>query len=163
MQQQAWGLGSDCPTPLQAAALPRACLFLPSTIHVPTHTLYVRGVLLSCPFLVCCQNRAPPPRVQALHRAHSSPLVFLGFLSDDASLVSLDASGLLALWPASPDMQGSGFGWLKPRARWQLPRMMRTCQLRYVDRLGTATQGTSGHPHSVCWVGWVSGHQPVHV
>jgi hypothetical protein len=72
------------------------------------------------------------PTLQSLYRVHCSPLVFLGFLSDDASLVSLDASGLLALWPPDPDSQRSGFGWLKPRARWQLPRMLKTCQLRCV-------------------------------
>lgn len=72
--------------------------------------------------------------LQALYRCHSSPVVFLGFLSDDASLVSLDSSGLLVLWPQGAD-QRSGFGWLKPRARWQLPRMMRTCQLRWVGRV----------------------------
>jgi hypothetical protein len=65
----------------------------------------------------------------ALYRCHSAPVVFLGFLSDDASLVSLDSSGLLALWPQHA-ADKCGFGWLKPRARWQLPHMQQTCQLR---------------------------------
>ena len=39
--------------------------------------------------------------------------------------------GVQTLWPQQPD-QRCGFGWLKPRARWQLPRMMNTCQLRCV-------------------------------
>lgn len=76
---------------------------------------------------------APVPSLhlcsQALYRCHSAPVVFLGFLSDDASLVTLDSSGLLVLWPQHSS-EKCGFGWLKPRARWQLPHMQRMCQLR---------------------------------
>lgn len=78
-------------------------------------------MLTDCPVRLCC--------LQSLHRCHSSPVVFLGFLSDDASLISLDSSGLLVLWPQHAS-QRCGFAWLKPRARWQLPRMMRACKLR---------------------------------
>lgn len=69
--------------------------------------------------------------LQALYRCHAAPIVYLDFLSDDSSLISLDSSGLLVLWPQHAS-QRCGFGWLKPRARWQLPRMMRGCQLRCV-------------------------------
>jgi hypothetical protein len=86
----------------------------------------------------CCM---PPP--QALYRCHAAPVVFLGFLSDDASLVSLDSSGMLVLWPQHPT-QRCGFGWLKPRARWQLPRMLKTCQLRLVGMVSKTAQLCAG-------------------
>jgi hypothetical protein len=74
----------------------------------------------------------PPPLCpQALYRCHPAQIVYLDFLSDDSSLISLDSSGLLVLWPQHAS-QRCGFGWCKPRARWQLPRMMRGCQLRSV-------------------------------
>ncbi|WIA28042.1 hypothetical protein OEZ86_010628 [Tetradesmus obliquus] len=65
---------------------------------------------------------------QSLYRGHSSHVVFLGFLPD-ASLLSLDAGGCLAQWPASAS-QRCGFGWLTPRKCWQLPHSTRTCQPR---------------------------------
>jgi hypothetical protein len=66
--------------------------------------------------------------LQSLYRGHSSHIVFLGFLSD-ASLISLEAAGCLAQWPASA-ADRCGFGWLTPRKRWQLPHTTRTCQAR---------------------------------
>jgi hypothetical protein len=77
------------------------------------------------PNFVCCS--AP---LQSLYRGHTSHVVFLGFLSD-ASLISLDAAGCLAQWPASA-ADRCGFGWLTPRKLWQLPHSTRTCQPRCV-------------------------------
>jgi hypothetical protein len=65
---------------------------------------------------------------QSLYRGHASHVVFLGFLPD-ASLISVDAGGCLAQWPASA-AERCGFGWLTPRKRWQLPHSTRTCQPR---------------------------------
>eukprot|EP00878_Enallax_costatus_P040818 GHUV01047204.1.p1 GENE.GHUV01047204.1~~GHUV01047204.1.p1 ORF type:complete len:128 (+),score=31.53 GHUV01047204.1:28-384(+) len=77
-------------------------------------------------FLMPPQAKNPDIVSQAMYRSHDAHVVFLGFLSDAASLLTLDASGQLALWPTSTS-QRSGFGWIKPRKRWQLPRSIRTC------------------------------------
>jgi hypothetical protein len=55
--------------------------------------------------------------------------VFVGYLADGASLLSADARGVVALWPAS-DAARTGYGWFTPKQRWQLPRAMRACQAR---------------------------------
>ena len=60
--------------------------------------------------------------VQDLYRGHSSPVVFLDVLPDSGSLLSVDAEGMMCLWPAFQGGRArSGFGWYSPLGSWKLP------------------------------------------
>lgn len=62
-----------------------------------------------------------------LYRHHNVHVVFLGFLSDGATLVTVDETGEVATWPAA-HQDVSGFGWFLPRKRFQTLRGMRAIQ-----------------------------------
>lgn len=70
----------------------------------------------------------PPP--QALYRHHRARVVLLGFLADSATMVSVDTSGVLALWPAA-EADITGYGWFTPRATWQLAKGIRSFHVRW--------------------------------
>ncbi|KIZ03210.1 tRNA-dihydrouridine synthase A [Monoraphidium neglectum] len=75
--------------------------------------------------------QAPNPDIasQAVYRRHDAHVVLVAFLSDAATMLTVDQRGLVALWPAS-DADRSGFGWFKPKKCFQLPPSMRTCHAR---------------------------------
>eukprot|EP00775_Hariotina_reticulata_P006862 gene6860-7078_t len=97
----------------------------------------------------------PDIQSQALYRCHDAHVVYVGFLSDCATPISLDASGLLAIWPPSA-AERCGFGWIKPRRTWQFPKSLRTCQARgclhpiwpvLPGRSGRTTGGSASRDH----------------
>ncbi len=83
--------------------------------------------------------RMRPLPSQALYRQHRCQVVLLSFLSDAASMISVDSSGLVALWPAAEE-DITGFGWFTPTSTWQLPRSVRSFHIRWAatGRLGCA-------------------------
>ncbi|GLI68278.1 hypothetical protein VaNZ11_012636, partial [Volvox africanus] len=80
-------------------------------------------------FLMPPQIRAPESHVQALLRGHNSHIVFVGVMADCASVVSVDASGRVNVWPTFSGDR-TGYGWFRPRHTWRLPRTLRSYQAR---------------------------------
>lgn len=54
---------------------------------------------------------------QVLHHGHSNPVVFAGYASGTSTLVTVDASGEISLWP-SEEAKRTGFGWHAPKQTW---------------------------------------------
>ncbi|GLC73006.1 hypothetical protein PLESTF_001319000 [Pleodorina starrii] len=80
-------------------------------------------------FLMPPQIPAPESRQQALLRGHDSHIVFVGVMADCASVVSVDASGEINLWPTF-EGDRTGYGWFVPRRTWRMPRTLRSYQAR---------------------------------
>eukprot|EP00798_Chlamydomonas_sp_ICE-L_P016712 gene16712-22981_t len=66
---------------------------------------------------------------QSLMRGHQGIVVYLGYLSDSTTIVSVDHRGVINLWP-SYEGDRTGFGWFKPRATWSIPSKIMTYQPR---------------------------------
>lgn len=56
------------------------------------------------------------PTLQAIYRCHDAAVLFIGFLSDAATMITVDQRGLVALWPAGDDGR-SGVCLVVPHAR----------------------------------------------
>lgn len=59
-------------------------------------------------------------RIQDVYRGHDSPVVFIGFLPDACSMVTVDRSGKVLTWPAT-ERARSGYGWFEPTSGCALP------------------------------------------
>jgi hypothetical protein len=65
---------------------------------------------------------------QVVHRAHRAQVVLCDFLPGSPTMLTVDTSGLLALWHAAGTP--CGFGWVLPSRRWQLRPVVATLQPR---------------------------------
>lgn len=61
----------------------------------------------------------------SVYRTHNCYAVFIGFLPDSACMVSVDISGVVAIWPQADRMR-TGFGWFAPTTVWRLPPLLET-------------------------------------
>ncbi|KAF5835940.1 hypothetical protein DUNSADRAFT_6650 [Dunaliella salina] len=99
----------------------------PAPYDVRPHQQLLDGA--TCEFLMPPQVRNPGILSQSLFRAHQGHIVFIGFLSDMTTMLSVDHHGIVLLWP-SHEVDRTGFGWFNPKSTWAMPRTLRTYHAR---------------------------------
>jgi hypothetical protein len=85
-----------------------------------------------------------PPSAQRLYRGHMHHIVAIGRLPDSGGLVTVDMSGMIAVWPLTDD-HISGLGWFEPKRLMQLPQVFQAPQLRGLPRREHMPVDEEGH------------------
>ncbi|KAG1658963.1 hypothetical protein FOA52_004379 [Chlamydomonas sp. UWO 241] len=76
-------------------------------------------------FLMPPQVKSTDASGQSIYRGHMGRVVYVAFLSDNTTAVSVDDLGTTNLWPAQ-ETERTGFGWFQPSASWTPPRQLKT-------------------------------------
>ncbi|GAX78878.1 hypothetical protein CEUSTIGMA_g6317.t1 [Chlamydomonas eustigma] len=98
---------------------------LPRTLVQPKAVINVQTLN----YILPPEVKNPQVRSQSLYRGHNGHIIFVGFLSDNTTVVSVDDQGQVNLWPSN-EASRTGFGWFSPRATWELPKQLKSCKAR---------------------------------
>jgi hypothetical protein len=93
-------------------------------------------------FLMPPQAKSKDAKSQSIYRGHMGRVVFVAFLSDNTTAVSVDELGTTNLWPAQ-EAGRTGFGWFQPSASWSLPRQLKTWRAWWVCCVVHAAHGST--------------------
>eukprot|EP00164_Ancoracysta_twista_P012243 GFYU01019162.1.p1 GENE.GFYU01019162.1~~GFYU01019162.1.p1 ORF type:complete len:1104 (+),score=299.21 GFYU01019162.1:147-3458(+) len=84
-----------------------------------------RGQLVHHPIAARSQPEKPEVKVapsqieREFFQAHRFPIIFMAYLGDDMTMITVDGEGYIFVWPYTPD-DFTGFGWFSPSKRYRL-------------------------------------------